>query len=111
MTRFRYRDEESSSGTAIASAFVGAVAGFAVGMYVAQRVGGFGGLARRLRRKRRAGMAEAADGSEAASEYDEIEELDEAEGYADSTRDEDEDFNGMDDTGTPILEERVLEAF
>jgi hypothetical protein len=111
MTRFRFREEESSTGTAVASAFIGAVAGFAVGMYVAQRVGGFGGLARRLRRKRRAELAEPAEGSQAAGQFDEIEELDEAEGYADSTRDEDEDFNGMDDTGTPILEERVLEAF
>jgi len=113
MTRFRFREEESSSGTAIASAFIGAVAGFAVGMFVAQRVGGFGGLARRLRRERVRNTADAGADREAAHSYDEIEELDEAAGYADSTRDDDEDFNGMDDTGegTPLLEERVLEAF
>src|SRR5213075_1649400 len=49
---FRFRDDDSSNGTTIASVLLGAMAGFAVGMYVAQRVGGFGGLTGKLRKAR-----------------------------------------------------------
>lgn len=97
---------------------LGAAAGFAVGMYVAQRSGGFRGLTERFtkgvdpgeRAQRHYGLA--AEQFEFETD-DEIE--DEEEGtYASSI--EDEDFNGMDDTGdatngVPLLEERVLEAF
>ncbi len=96
---------------------LGAVAGFAVGMYVAQRSGGFRGLTERFKK--------GADGAERGRHYglaaeqfefeteDEIEDEDEG-AYASSI--DDEDFNGMDDTGdaadgVPLLEERVLEAF
>ena len=50
MSPFRYRDDESSAGT-IVGVLVGALAGFAAGMFVAQRVGGFGGLTSRLRER------------------------------------------------------------
>ena len=122
MRPFRYRDDDSSTGTTIASVLLGAIAGFAVGMYVAQRVGGFSGLTARLRRR-----GEVDDGGTSrelpADEFDEIaddieddvEDTDEAEiGAASSETAADEDFNGMDatdDDQVPLLEERVLEAF
>jgi hypothetical protein len=96
----------------------GAIAGFAVGMYVAQRVGGFSGLTARFRRGKDEGAG--ANYDLPAEEYDEIEdETDESEdeaeiGAASSETAEDEDFNGMDavdDDQVPLLEERVLEAF
>ena len=117
MSPYRYRDDDSSGGMTIMTVLLGAVAGFAVGMYVAQRSGGFRGLTERFTKG--AGGAErgrhyglAAEQFDFESE-DEIE--DEEEGaYASSV--DDEDFNGMDDTGdagdgVPLLEERVLEAF
>src|SRR5690242_19443062 len=50
MSTVRLRDDDSSTGTAIATVLIGAVAGFAVGVYLAQRLGGFSGIAGRLRR-------------------------------------------------------------
>ena len=44
MSPFRYRDDESSSTGTVLGVLAGAVAGFAVGMFVAQRVGGIDGL-------------------------------------------------------------------
>jgi hypothetical protein len=45
MPYLRFEDDDDSSlGGTITTALIGAVAGFAVGMLVAQRVGGFGGL-------------------------------------------------------------------
>jgi hypothetical protein len=118
MRPFRYRDDDSSTGTTIASVLLGAIAGFAVGMYVAQRVGGFSGLTARLRRR---GTVDTAGTSSElpADDFDEIEEEieeeDEAEiGAASAETAADEDFNGMDatdDDEVPLLEERVLEAF
>ena len=95
MSPFRFREEESSTGT-IVGVLVGALAGFAAGMLVAQRVGGFSGLTDRLRRR---GGSNAALGPRDEVE-DEGEELDEYE--------EDElETEAYDET----LEERVLEAF
>src|SRR5690242_11433657 len=93
MSPFRYRDEESSTGT-IVGIVVGALAGFAAGMFVAQRVGGFGGLTSRIRRS--------AGGRFGLREPEELadEELEEY--------DEDEVESGEYDES---LEERVLEAF
>jgi hypothetical protein len=94
MSPFRYRDDESSTGT-IVGVLVGALAGFAAGMFVAQRVGGFGGLTSRIR--------ERAGGRFGLGQPDEAEdqELDEYE------EDEIEGDEGYDES----LEERVLEAF
>lgn len=120
MSPFRYRDDDSSTGTTIATVLLGAAAGFAVGMYVAQRVGGFSGLATRLKR----GAQQAATSAErtfdfSSDEYDEIQDetdgLEPGETHASSANEDDEDFNGMDDVsegeGVPLIEERVLEAF
>jgi hypothetical protein len=97
MSPFRYRDEEPSSTNTVLGVLVGAVAGFAVGMLVAQRVGGFSGLRSKLRRGAPApteALSGAADLEDEDEEFEDIEEDElESEGY---------------DEG---LEERVLEAF
>jgi len=101
MSRFRYRDDESSSTNTIIGVFAGAVAGFAVGMLVAQRVGGFSGLTSKLRRRRGAtpGVREdALNGAHGVAEdEDEFEDVEEDEL-------ESEDYDES-------LEEHVLEAF
>src|SRR3954470_17783947 len=111
MSPFRYRDDDSSNGPAIAGVLLGALAGFAVGMFVAQRVGGFSGLAKRIKTARAKGGAEgdlplavdadAADDDLDESEYDEV----------DESEDIDEGVVASGDDGVPMLEERVLEAF
>ena len=114
MRRYRIHEDESSTGTSVATIVIGALAGFAVGMFVAQRFGGFNGIASRFRKAELRDTDTpnqfdfSADGM--AEVEDEAEEL-EAAALADE---DDEDFNGMDDTGddgTPLIEERVLEAF
>ena len=92
-------DDESSVGGTVTSALLGAVAGFAVGMLVAQRVGGFSGLVETVRRRRTEQDDDAtADGPVVADDFSE---------YDDDYDDE------LEDEGVPNegLEERVLEAF
>jgi hypothetical protein len=116
MPRYRYR-EDSSTGSTIASVLLGAVAGFAVGMVVAQRSGGFGKLASRFR-KNGADDTRSRHHGLAAEQFDELddeieEDAEPGEGIYVGAMDDDE-FNGMDDDGedgVPALEERVLEAF
>lgn len=94
--RFRYRDEESSSTTTILGVLAGAIGGFALGMYVAQRVGGLEGLTSKIKSVRGGGKKAAAQ-PEVATDYDEFDDI------------EEDDFEGEDfDQG---LEERVLEAY
>ena len=50
MSPLRYRDEDSSPAAVAAGLLTGAVAGFAVGVAVAQRLGGLEGLVARFRR-------------------------------------------------------------
>jgi hypothetical protein len=92
--RFQDEDDSSTAGT-ITSVLLGAVAGFAVGMFVAQRVGGFSGIANRMRR-----------GAEEAGER-----LHRGHAVADDFA----DYEGYEDdelaTEGTELEERVLEAF
>src|SRR4029078_11777286 len=92
--RFRDDDESSVAGT-VTSVLLGALAGFAVGMVVAQRVGGFRGLAEKLRR----GKPVAADDSAPPSVAD---------NFADYDEYEDEIEDDMEGGG---LEDLVLEAF
>ena len=94
MSPFRYRDDESSTGT-IVGVLVGALAGFAAGMFVAQRVGGFGGLTSRIR--------ERAGGRFGLGHTDEAEDQ-ELEEYEEDEIEGDEEYDES-------LEERVLEAF
>ena len=94
MSPFRYRDEESSTGT-IVGVLVGALAGFAAGMFVAQRVGGISGLTDRLRRRTSgAALGHGRDVEEDVDEFDDYE-------------DDEVEAGDYDET----LEERVLEAF
>lgn len=116
MSPFRYRDDDSSTGTTVASVLLGAVAGFAVGMYVAQRVGGFGGLTARFRK----GLEDDRTGRQYATHSGHFEDVEDE--IEDETQDESaaragapgEDLDealvaSSDDV--PLLEERVLEAF
>jgi hypothetical protein len=96
MSPLRFREDESSSTTTVLGVLVGAVAGFAVGMYVAQRVGGFSGLTSKLKRR-----ADTAIGARRrAPEIENEDDLDEYEEDELEPEAEDEE-----------LEERVLEAF
>ena len=92
-------DDESSLGGTITSALLGAVAGFAVGMLVAQRVGGFSGLVESVRRR---GRSEADEDAEASGPI-----------VADDFSEYDDYDDELEDEGVPNegLEERVLEAF
>ncbi len=93
--RFRYRDEESSSTSTVLGVLAGAIGGFALGMFVAQRVGGLEGLKSKLgslRKQPVGGLATAAH-----DEYDDFDDI------------ADDDLEGEElDQG---LEERVLEAY
>lgn len=96
--RFEDDDDVSLGGT-VTSALLGAVAGFAVGMLVAQRVGGFSGLVETVRRRGRTER----DDAEAAGPV-----------VADDFSEYDDDYDDeLEDEGVPNegLEERVLEAF
>src|SRR3954469_2724120 len=97
MPYLRFEDDESSVTGTVTSVLLGAVAGFAVGMLVAQRVGGFSGLADKGRRRR--------------AEEDEAEAS--APAVADDFSEYDEEYDELEDEGVPNegLEERVLEAF
>jgi hypothetical protein len=95
MSPIRYRDDDRSTGSTVTSVLVGAFAGFAIGVLVSSRVGGWSGLRRRLRDVV-GGPAEATrHGAEVGEYYDEDLESDEIE---EDERDEE-------------LEDRVLEAF
>ena len=100
MSRFRFREEEESSpANMVFGILAGAVAGFTVGMIVAQRVGGFQGLTSKIRRRRTADAPhdEALRGRYAAGEDDEFADIEDDELEAEAY-----------DAG---LEDRVLEAF
>src|SRR5215210_8103954 len=99
MPVLRYEDDDDASvGGTVASVLFGAVAGFAVGMLVAQRVGGFSGLADKVRRRGRPQEDVEASGAPAV---------------ADDFSEFDEEYDELEDEGVPNegLEERVLEAF
>ena len=96
--RFQDEDESSASGT-VTSVLLGAVAGFAVGMLVAQRVGGFSGLTSLARRVGgRGDTAEPLGGPVVADDFSDYD-------------DEFEDDEVMESAEGSELEERVLEAF
>jgi hypothetical protein len=94
MSRFRFRDDEPSSTSTIIGVLAGAIGGFALGMYVAQRVGGFEGLASRFKARKGAGSGEIPPSFDGEDEFDDIEE---------------DDLEG--DEADQGLEERVLEAY
>jgi hypothetical protein len=96
MSPLRYRDDDYSTRTTVAGILAGALAGFAVGMLVSRRVGGWSGLRARLRSL---GPIEATrHGAEVGEYYDE-----------DDVDYEDDELEG--DERDEELEDRVLEAF
>jgi hypothetical protein len=98
MTYLRYQDDDDSVAGTVTSVLLGAVAGFAVGMLVAQRVGGFSGLAKKVRLRGGVEEDDEASGPAVADDFSEF----------------DEDYDDeLEDEGVPNegLEERVLEAF
>ncbi|MEO8192220.1 MAG: BON domain-containing protein [Gemmatimonadales bacterium] len=105
MSPFRYRDEESSAASALYVA-LGALAGFAAGVVVAQQYGGISGLTAKIRDRiggMRGGPGEDEDHEHLgahAHDHDYAHD----DGYDDQADDEPLD-------ATEELEERVLEAF
>lgn len=89
MSRIRYRDESPSIGGIVASITAGTLAGFAVGVVMAQKLGGLSGIASRIRRR----FPDLDDGSDLHHGYGE-DDLEEAEA-----------------DGASLLEEEVLAAF
>jgi len=105
----RYREDSDSSGTLIAAA-VGAIAGVALGILVAQKFGGFEGMKARFRER-----FGSADPSGADEEFH-LEDFRESEGEAyagEPFDDESEDDlgNDEDESAAEQLEQDVLEAF
>lgn len=96
MSRFRFRDDEPSSTSTILGVLAGAIGGFALGMYVAQRVGGIEGLTSKFNKMRRPGAAGLA-AQESETAYDEFDDI------------EEDDLEV--DEGDQGLEDRVLEAY
>jgi hypothetical protein len=112
MSPFRYRDEESNAASALYVA-LGALAGFAAGVVVAQQYGGFSGLTSKIR-DRITGLRNGAVESEEEEaqlgahahdhQYDDDDD-DDAE-YDDGYGEDDGELDPAEE-----LEERVLEAF
>lgn len=105
MSPFRYRDDESNVASALYVA-LGALAGFAAGVVVAQQYGGFSGLTSKIRDR----IGSVRNGT------DEEDEESQLHAHAhDHDYDDDEDYEDEADEGplgaTEELEERVLEAF
>ena len=108
MSPFRYRDDESNVASALYVA-LGALAGFAAGVVVAQQYGGISGITSKLRDRIgsiRNGTEEENDDEAhlGAHAHDHSYDEDDDEGYDDEADDEPLD-------ATEELEERVLEAF
>ena len=89
MSPIRYRDESPSFGGMLASITAGAVAGFAVGVVVAQKMGGLSGIAARLSRR----FPELDDGSDLHHGYGE------------------DELEDVEPDSEALLEEDVLDAF
>jgi osmotically-inducible protein OsmY len=104
MSPFRYRDEESTAASALYVA-LGALAGFAAGVVVAQQYGGISGITAKIRDRigtTRNGASEEEDDQLHAQAHDHA--------YDEDDVDDDEDLGEPMDA-TEELEERVLEAF
>lgn len=114
MPRYRIRYEEPESGGTLTSLVIGAVAGFAVGILVAQKSGGIAGITARVK-DRWAELEESAENeeestnAEASHESDfgeelEEEELEDEEALEDAGLDDEDEAHAA-------LEDDVLEAF
>lgn len=117
MSRYRVRYEEPESGGTFASLMIGAVAGFAVGMLVAQKSGGIAGIAARVK-DRWAELEEsetddeAVAASDAAHESSFEDDLDEAELEDEESLEAEFEAEEEDEEDAhAVLEDHVLEAF
>jgi len=117
MHKYRIRYEEPESGGTLASLMIGAVAGFAVGMLVAQKSGGIAGIAARVKdRWAELEESEAVEGelpeTEAAHERDFDDALDEAELEDEESLEAEFEAEERDEDDVhAALEDHVLEAF
>jgi hypothetical protein len=102
--RFRDEDESSIAGT-ITPILLGAVAGFALGMIVAQRTGGFKGLAGKLRHRGK--PEDASTTPKVADDFAEFEDEDEIEEQEEPTSLEENVLVAF--QNDPILAERAID--
>lgn len=110
MKRIRLQDDEPSIGGIAAGVTLGALAGFVVGIVVAQKVGGLAGLSASIRERldtlthrgddTESSADEEFEGSDAGDEYDDDGEID-----------DDRDVFDSDSEGDEALEASVLRAF
>jgi hypothetical protein len=105
MKRIRLQNDEPSVGSIAAGVTLGALAGFVVGVVVAQKVGGLAGLSSRIR-ERFETFTHRLDGAESHAHDDY--EADEA---GDEYEDEESDDFDSGAAGDSALEEGVLRAF
>jgi hypothetical protein len=105
MKRIRLHDDEPSVGSIAAGVTLGALAGFVVGVVVAQRVGGLSGLTSRIRERLDTLIHRGQDGTESLAGA----ERDEEEYEEEYDEGEEADERALD--GDSALEERVLRAF
>lgn len=96
MSPLRYRDDDRSTSSTVTAVLVGALAGFAAGVLVSKRIGGWSGLRARLR-----ALAEVPEATRHAAEVGEF--------YDEDNVEDDEIEDG--DERDEELEDRVLEAF
>ena len=110
MKRIRLHDDEPSVGSIAAGVTLGALAGFVVGVVVAQRVGGLSGLSSRIRERFdglvHCGQEELESLAGAAHDHDE-----DVDDEFEDEYDADEELDESADSGDSALEERVLRAF
>ena len=109
MSPFRYRDEESNVASALYVA-LGALAGFAAGVVVAQQYGGISGITSKIKNR----IGSIRNGTSEETDEDEAAHLG-AHAHDHAYDDDDEEYDDEGDD-TPLdaseeLEERVLEAF
>jgi hypothetical protein len=107
MATIRYRDRDRSAAGTVYVA-VGALAGLAAGVLLAQRYGGLSGLGARVRDRVAAARGEERDGDQRPTGHD-VPEYDDEPLTAAGARDDDQGDDEMDEGEE--LEERVLEAF
>jgi len=108
MSPFRYRDEESNVASALYVA-LGALAGFAAGVVVAQQYGGISGITSKIKSR----IGHIRNGTSEEIDEDEDAQLG-AHAHDHQYDDDDEDYEDESDEpldATEELEERVLEAF
>ncbi len=99
MSEYLFEEEEESGSGSAMFLVLGALAGFAAGVYVAEQFGGFRGLTDKIREK----LGRESDEEDLLAGLDDDDDRLEMAGY------DDDDEESMSDTDE--LEERVLEAF